>query len=70
MKYTSFINLLKRRGLNGYVELNGVKLTEWEVEGLKDHIKSTHILNISYREIDMYKLKIVDSEINSDLKLD
>ena len=69
MKYTSFLNLLKRRGLNGYVELDGVKLTEWQLEGLKDHFRSTHILNISYREIDTYGLEIVDSEINSDLKL-
>lgn len=68
-KYVNFEHLLKSRGLNGAVELSGLKLTRWQVEGLRDYIVSDNVYKFIFKTIDEYGLKIVDSYKESDLSI-
>lgn len=68
--YLNFANLIECRGLNGYIELNGMKLTQWQLDALEDYIRSNRILDISYIGISTYGLTIVNSLKNSDLRVE
>ena len=68
--FTGFRNLVDRRGLNGGVELKGVRLTRWQLEGLKEFIKYDKDMKICYDEVDEYGLIIVDNYSQSDLQFE
>lgn len=67
--YRGYNNLIERRGLNGSIELKGVKLTKWQLEGLKDYIKNTPVIKRCFNNIDEYHLIIVNNYLESDLIL-
>ena len=68
-RYLNFEHLVQSRGLNGSIELSGVKLTRWQLEGLKDYIISNGTYNLLYINIDEYNMEIVESYKDSDLSL-
>lgn len=68
-RFINFEHLIKLRGLNGSIELNGVKITRWQIDGLRDYINSDETYRRIFREIDEYGATIVDSYENSDLSL-
>ena len=70
MVFSSFCDLVKKRGLNNRVELKNLSMTQEQLDGLKDYLKSREALRICYGDVDTYKLKIVSSILESDLKLE
>lgn len=69
MVYKTFSDLIKFKGLNGSVELRGVKLTKWQLDGLKDFIM-TGSYKFCYNNVDDYGLTIVETMSESDLQFD
>lgn len=67
--FASFWHLVSSRGLNGCVELKDIKLTSWQLEGLKDYIKNTENVNCVYDTVSEYNLIIVENITQSDLTL-
>lgn len=67
-RFINFEHLLRSRGLNGSVELSGLKLTRWQVDGLRDYINSNNYRSF-FSNIDEYELIIVSSYKDSDLSI-
>lgn len=68
-RFVNFEHLVRARGLNCVIELNGVKLTRWQLEGLRDYIRSNEGYRLLYREIDEYGAIFVNSYEESDISL-
>lgn len=45
--FSGYRDLIEKRLLNCEVELKGVKLTKWQLEGLKDYVKYDPVLKIA-----------------------
>ena len=67
-RFTNFEHLIRSRGLNGAIELSGVHITRWQIDGLKDYLKFRDPTNF-FNKVDEYECIIVDSYINSDISL-
>lgn len=65
--FYGFANLVERRGLNGGVELKGVKLTRWQLEGLRDYVRYDPLLKFVNMEIDYHGVIVVENYSDSDL---
>jgi hypothetical protein len=68
-RYINFEHLVQCKGLNGSIELADIKITRWQLEGLKDYINSNKSYKSFFKEIDLYKAIIVDSYEESDISL-
>lgn len=59
-KYKGYSELVSDRALNGYVDLEGIKLTKKQVEDLRKFIENNWILSISIRDVSLYHFEFVD----------
>lgn len=67
--FKGYRNLVDRRMLNCGVELKGVKLTKWQLEGLKAYVKYDPVYRFAHIDVDENGLIIVDEYPESDLIL-
>ena len=67
--YESYYHLIRNRGLNGSIELKDIKLTQEQLDKLRKYLKSEEILRICFDKVDTYKLIIVNSIDESDLRI-
>lgn len=68
-RYINFEHLVRSRGLNCVIELDGVKITKWQLEGFKDYINSNESYKLLYKTIDEYGIIFVNSYEQSDISL-
>ena len=69
--YDSFKQLIKCRGLNCRLDLGGLKLTQQQLDDLKEYINSVETYRLLYlpEDIIVYRLTIVENMEESDLKI-
>jgi len=69
--YTSFENLVECRGLNCRIDLGGMKLTQWQLDALKEFLNSIREYRLIYKSEDIltYNLTIVNTMQESDLQI-
>lgn len=68
-RFVNFEHIVRAKGLNCVIELKDVKMTRWQLEGLRDYINSIESYRLLYREIDEYGVIFVDSYKESDISL-
>lgn len=65
MKFKSYESLIRLLHLNGVVDMEGVKITETQLENLQDYIAKNRLLRWTITKIDRYGMIIVDKEEDS-----